>query len=849
MVGQALEADRQNHLGGWEVLGESLIEAPAATLELAREAWAHPWQTARHAVKTVGVAAGTGLVLGALIPARGPVAAAVGIAFTFPLVLDTASKIRKFYEAGQRPGADHEALGHALARDLVNTGAEVGLSVLGGYAGASAGVRLAASETSIGASLQKGQRAILHGENKALVGLTRLPKVVAGRSTSSTAVTGAAGEAALAADVAGTGNTTIPRQPWFAGRDSLLRQRIAQFDAPAQDYRLRMGSLHGHSRYSDGMGLPREIFQKARAEGLDFYAVTDHNHLAARGGIKEGDPRWADQTGTPTVAEKPIAYSQTFADAAAATQEGTFVALVGVEMGTIGKVGGGHAPGGGSRAVVERPVVDHKPILEGGTAHPHGHGSGLPGVPVERPGSPPGGGVSQPLETAGGIAAGVGKEVPKVQADRMTELQPGLPSTSTPEAGMGGTAPTAPRPSSPESLPAANHAHPDDGVIPDFLVDGTPVPKGAKLTPREKAIADLAAREASHYSGVNHINLFEVPTFFESVKQPRADSFAARLMAPIRRIMGLPEPYVVKEPPVVKYNDGDYAALVRHLDQLKDSTGGRPVIQLNHPRYLADHDPHLPAKYRGRDYGVKSFGSQAEWAEKFGKYASQIEVITGQAMNPKPVEHMTERDLGGVNLAGYVDKGLHVSPTYGRDDHFAMPGGRPAGTGIIADRLDKASLLEAMRQRRTMATTDRALLKGYTTANDRYVMGTILDQNAVQDLNITAHIGGDLAPGAQYKLTLWGDKKIGDRKLAAPLQTQEITGAELSALGGKVKFDQIDTIIGNKSAYWVEVQRIAPDGAFTDYMWTAPIWVEPLAGQHSLLTKALVGMGSQYLFR
>jgi hypothetical protein len=375
------------------------------------------------------------------------------------------------------------------------------------------------------------------------------------------------------------------------------------------------------------------------------------------------------------------------------------------------------------------------------------------------------------------------------------------------------------------------------------------VPKGANPTPKEKALADLAAREASHYSGVNHINLFEVPTFFESVKQPRAETFGDRLLAPIRRIMGLPEPSVVKEPPVVKYNDGDYAALVRHLDQLKDATGGRPVIQLNHPRYLADHDPHLPAKYRGRDYGVRSFASQAEWAQKFGKYASQIEVITGQAMNPKPVEHMTERDLGGVNLAGYVDKGLHVSPTYGRDDHFAMPGGRPAGTGIIADRLDKATLLEAMRQRRTMATTDRILLKGYTTANDRHIMGTILDQNAVQDINIAAHIGGDLAPGAQYKLTLWGDRKIGDRKLATALNRQELTGAELSALGGKVKFDQINTIIGNKSAYWVEVQRVAPDGAFTDYMWTAPIWVEPLAGQHSPLTKALVGIGGSYLLQ
>ncbi len=797
---QFLATENKNPYGGWAVLKESVTEVPSAIGELAKEAWDHPWESGKHVLKTLGTSAGAGLLLGALIPARGPVAAIVGIGCTLPLVTGTLAKFKGYWQAGQRPGADAELLGHAMAKDFISTGAEIGLSTVGGFAGASAGMRLATSETMVGGALQKAQRTVLRAENGSLVGLAKAPELLSGKAAQ-TAMTAAGNEAAMAAEIAATAQSPLTQQPWFAGRNSQLRQRIAQFDAPPQEYTLRMGSLHGHSRYSDGMGTPKEIFTKAKQEGLDFYAITDHNHLAARGGIKDGDPRSVDQSGTPTVAEKPIYYSQTFADGAAVSQEGKFVALVGLEMGTIGKVGGGHSHSGGQRIALDRPVIERQPIqLREVTTGPAAE-------------------VPAPSAIAG--------EAKAAAAGKSLEPWP---------AGIHRETAVGPR-----------HNHADDGIVPTTLADGTPVPTGANLTPAEQAIADLAVREAGHHSGVNHINLFEVPTFFESVKQPSTRTFAESLWAPVRRLIGRPEPAVVKEPPVVKYNDGDYAALIQHLDQIKDSTGGRAVIQLNHPRYLADHNPDLPAKFRGRDYGVKSFESEALWREKFGKYANQIEVITGQAMNPNPVEHLGGKDHAGVNLTGYVDKGLHLSPTYGRDDHFAMPGGRPAGTGIIADKLDKATLLEAMRQRRTMATTDRNLLHGYTTANDRFVMGSILDQNAVQGITTTAHIGGDLAAGAQYKLTLWGDKRIGDRKLATALETKEMTGAELSSLGGKVKFDQIESIIGKKSAYWVEVQRTSPDGTFTDHMWTAPIWIEPLAGNHSLLTKALVGLGSQSL--
>lgn len=51
---------------------------------------------------------------------------------------------------------------------------------------------------------------------------------------------------------------------------------------PGSDMRLYFGDLHSHSGYSDGKGTPADAFATARANGLDFFALTDHsNQLTA----------------------------------------------------------------------------------------------------------------------------------------------------------------------------------------------------------------------------------------------------------------------------------------------------------------------------------------------------------------------------------------------------------------------------------------------------------------------------------------------------------------------------------------------------------------------------------------
>ena len=91
------------------------------------------------------------------------------------------------------------------------------------------------------------------------------------------------------------------------------------------------GSLHAHTSYSDGSGTPEEAFTMARANGMDFLAITEHNHRAADGKGPRKD--------NILIATNPSLYSGSQASLLAAagreTQNGQFVALYGQEVSTI----------------------------------------------------------------------------------------------------------------------------------------------------------------------------------------------------------------------------------------------------------------------------------------------------------------------------------------------------------------------------------------------------------------------------------------------------------------------------------------------------------------------------------
>ncbi len=68
---------------------------------------------------------------------------------------------------------------------------------------------------------------------------------------------------------------------------SLAGGIIAQISNNGSSYKLYYGLMHAHCMISDGVGTPEEAFTKARNAGLDFFAITPHNHAACESGAKE----------------------------------------------------------------------------------------------------------------------------------------------------------------------------------------------------------------------------------------------------------------------------------------------------------------------------------------------------------------------------------------------------------------------------------------------------------------------------------------------------------------------------------------------------------------------------------
>lgn len=106
--------------------------------------------------------------------------------------------------------------------------------------------------------------------------------------------------------------------------------------ATGQDVRVYLGNLHSHTKYSDGSGTPEEAYKAARQAGLDFLAVTEHNHSRC----EDGAP--ADRRDGIMIGKTPALYGGSDPDSVVSTanrlnEDGNFVALYGQEFSSISK--------------------------------------------------------------------------------------------------------------------------------------------------------------------------------------------------------------------------------------------------------------------------------------------------------------------------------------------------------------------------------------------------------------------------------------------------------------------------------------------------------------------------------
>jgi hypothetical protein len=120
-----------------------------------------------------------------------------------------------------------------------------------------------------------------------------------------------------------------PEAPFFAG------------------FKIYLGNLHAHTAFSDGSGFPDEAFEHAEDAGLDFMAITEHNHT---NNIFPKDPQ-----GGEIIGSDPALYDALIQAAGQQTQAGSFVALAGQEFSSIGP--GNHINVFGASQVIPEDTV------------------------------------------------------------------------------------------------------------------------------------------------------------------------------------------------------------------------------------------------------------------------------------------------------------------------------------------------------------------------------------------------------------------------------------------------------------------------------------------------------------
>lgn len=136
-------------------------------------------------------------------------------------------------------------------------------------------------------------------------------------------------------------------QPQLQPRSQTL-QRFATKAPQRNGMHVYYGNLHSHTSYSDGILIPREAYRMAIGNGLDFMAVTEHNHAAAGG----SDGIWLT----------PERYEDLKKTAAEFTQPGKFAALYGQEFSTISS--GNHMNVFNAATIIDVPNGDFKSLYE-----------------------------------------------------------------------------------------------------------------------------------------------------------------------------------------------------------------------------------------------------------------------------------------------------------------------------------------------------------------------------------------------------------------------------------------------------------------------------------------------------
>jgi hypothetical protein len=170
----------------------------------------------------------------------------------------------------------------------------------------------------------------------------------------------------------------------------------------------------------------------------------------------------------------------------------------------------------------------------------------------------------------------------------------------------------------------------------------------------------------------------------------------------------------------------------------------------------------------------------------------------------------------------YLNAGFRVAPTADWVPPLWRGTRVDRRTAVLAPRLTKRDLLDAIRARRVYASDDPNLKVSFSI--NGHAMGSVVPLPSGAPLRIQLTFSDRDEPGTSYWLSLRRDTP-GDELEA----TRELSGTDFRG-DGTVVFTQFRHTTGEEYFLAHVVQESATG---SDHVWTAPIWIVPPTDEHA----------------
>jgi hypothetical protein len=237
------------------------------------------------------------------------------------------------------------------------------------------------------------------------------------------------------------------------------------------------------------------------------------------------------------------------------------------------------------------------------------------------------------------------------------------------------------------------------------------------------------------------------------------------------------------------------------LPQQMDTTGSLPIVQFAEPG-----DPDV-------DYGRRDVESLEGLRAITAPYVRTIQIARASYREANRGSASETRWRPYLN---YLNAGFRVAPTADWDPPPRRGTSVDQRTAVLAPRLSKLDLLDAIRARRVYASDDPNLKVSFSI--NQHPMGSVVPMPSGTPLRIELTFSDRDEPGASYWLSLRRDTPGGELEAASELSGTDFRG------DGTVVFTQFRHTTGEEH-FLAHVVQEGANGV--DHVWTAPIWIVP----------------------